>query len=83
MNFNDEIKAFGEGLKDRLEPSLVNFALEYIRFSESILAFETLCDYITDYDIVISKNEYTQLLKISNQLGLGIDSRYIYLNSGK
>lgn len=80
MGINDEIREFGEGLKNRLEPSLVDFALDYLGFSENILAFETLCDHIADYDVVISKDEYTQVLKIVNYLGLEIDSRYTYIN---
>ncbi|EHG7610646.1 MafI family immunity protein [Citrobacter sp. Cs237] len=83
MGINDEIREFGEGLKDRLEPSLVDFALGYLGFSENILAFETLCDHITDYDVVISKDEYTQVIKIVNYLGLEIVSRYTYINPEK
>ncbi|WP_447756264.1 MafI family immunity protein, partial [Enterobacter asburiae] len=46
MDINDEIREFGEGLKSRLDPSLVDFALGYLGFSENVLAFETLCDHI-------------------------------------
>ncbi|WP_132348911.1 MafI family immunity protein [Photorhabdus luminescens] len=31
MDINDKIRALGERLKDRLDPSLIDFALEYIR----------------------------------------------------
>ncbi|WP_374258627.1 MafI family immunity protein [Yokenella regensburgei] len=83
MDINDKIRSLGEGLKDRLDPSLVDFALDYIWFSENVLAFETLCDHIADYDVVISKDEYTKVLKIANDLGLEIDSRYTYINPEK
>ena len=83
MDINDEIREFGEGLKSRLDPSLVDFALGYLGFSENVLAFETLCDHIADHDVVISKDEYKQVLKIANDLGLEIDSRYTYLNPEK
>lgn len=83
MDINDKIRSLGEGLKGRLDPSLVDFALEYIEFSENVLAFETLCDYVADHDVVISKDEYTQVLKIANDLGLEIDSRYTYINPEK
>lgn len=83
MNVNDKIRLFGEGLKDRLDPSLVDFALEYIGFSENVLAFETLCDHIADHDVVISRDEYMQVLKIVNDLGLEIDGRYKYINPDK
>ncbi|BBJ68937.1 MULTISPECIES: MafI family immunity protein [Enterobacter] len=83
MDINDKIRLLGEGLKDRLDPSLVDFALDYIGFSENVLAFETLCDHIADFDVVISRDEYTQVLKIANDLGLEIDSRYTYINPEK
>nr|WP_269841971.1 MafI family immunity protein [Enterobacter asburiae] len=50
---------------------------------ENVLAFETLCDHIADHDVVISKDEYTQVLKIATDLGLEIDSRYTYINPEK
>ncbi|WP_254629620.1 MafI family immunity protein [Enterobacter chuandaensis] len=40
------------------------------------MAFETLCNHVADPGVVISKDEYTQILKIANDLGLEIDSRY-------
>lgn len=83
MDIDDKIRSLGEGLKDRLDPSLIDFALDYIEFSESILAFETLCDHIADHDVVISNNEYTQVLKIANDLGLEINNRYTYINPEK
>ncbi|CAK6495766.1 hypothetical protein PANNVG_02718 [Pantoea sp. Nvir] len=83
MDINDKIRSLGEGLKDRLDPSLVDFALEYIGLSENVLEFETLCDYIADYDVVISKDEYTQVIKIASEFGLEIDSRYTYINPEK
>ncbi|UNK22924.1 MafI family immunity protein [Yersinia intermedia] len=83
MDIDDKIRSLGEGLKDRLDPSLIYFALDYIEFSESILAFETLCDHIADHDVVISNNEYTQVLKIANDLGLEINNRYTYINPEK
>lgn len=83
MDINDKIKSLGEGLKDRLDPSLIDFALEYIGFSENILAFETICDHIAEHDIVITKDEYSQILKIANDFGLEIDNRYTYINPEK
>ncbi|WP_277915031.1 MafI family immunity protein [Erwinia billingiae] len=52
-------------------------------FSENVLAFETLCDHIADHDVVISHDEYMQVLKIVDDLGLEIDSRYNYINPEK
>ncbi|TNH41443.1 MULTISPECIES: MafI family immunity protein [Photorhabdus] len=83
MNVNKKIRLLGEGLKDRLEPSLVDYDLEYINHSENVLAFETLCDHIADYDVEITKDEYNQIIKIVNDLSLEIDERYLYINPDK
>lgn len=70
----------GEGLRNRIDSSIVDFDLEYIKHSESILAFETLCDHISDYDVIITKDEYDQVINIANALNLEIDNRYLYIN---
>jgi len=82
-DIDKEIIQFGEGLKGRLDPALIDFALGYISHSEVILAFETLCDYIADYEIKIRRNEYQKILDIVNSLGLEINSRYTYINPEK
>ncbi|WP_434526585.1 MafI family immunity protein [Photorhabdus asymbiotica] len=83
MEINDKIRALGERLKDRLDPSLIDFALEYISYSENILAFETLCDHIADYDVAIEEEEYVQIITLAHELGLKIDNRYTYIDPGK
>ncbi|WP_297202695.1 MafI family immunity protein [uncultured Pluralibacter sp.] len=83
MNINEEIIKLGEGLKDRLDPSIIDFALDYINYSESPLSFETLCDYIADYNVKVSDDEYKKVIFIANKLGLEIDSRYTYINPNK
>ncbi|ELQ5994640.1 MafI family immunity protein [Cronobacter dublinensis] len=80
MSINNRIKILGEGLKDRIDASIIDFDLEYIDHSESILAFETLCDHIADYDVVITKDEYNQVINIANELNLDINNRYLYIN---
>ncbi|ALB64862.1 hypothetical protein AFK62_20160 (plasmid) [Cronobacter condimenti 1330] len=80
MSINNRIKMLGEGLRNRIDSSIVDFDLEYIKHSESILAFETLCDHISDYDVIITKDEYDQVINIANALNLEIDNRYLYIN---
>ena len=79
MSISNKIKVLGEGLKGRLEPEIVDYDLDYINHSESILAFETLCDHIADYDIVITKDEYEQIVHIVKELNLEFDDRYLYI----
>lgn len=83
MNVNAKIRFLGEKLKGRLEPSIVDFDLEYMEHSENILAFETLCDHIADYDVKITKDEYDQIINIVNVLHLELDERYLYINPEK
>ena len=80
MSINNRIKILGEGLKDRIDASIIDFDLKYIDHSESILAFETLCDHIADYNVVITKDEYNQIINIANELNLDINNRYLYIN---
>jgi len=80
MSIDGKIKCFGEGVKDRLDPEIVDYDLDYIRHAESTLAFETLCDHIANYDVLITKDEYEQIVYIAKELGLELDSRYLYIN---
>jgi hypothetical protein len=80
MLVNDRIRDLGNSLKDRLDPELVDYDLDYINHSENVLAFEMLCDHIADYDIKISNNEYKKILEIVDLLNLNLDNRYLYIN---
>ncbi|MBP6344680.1 MAG: MafI family immunity protein [Neisseriaceae bacterium] len=83
MIVNEKIKEFGQSLKDRLDPELINYALAYIDYSEQVLAFETLCDHIADYGIDITVDEYSKVLEIVKLLNLELDNRYLYINPNK
>lgn len=56
-----KFKKFGEEFSNRLSIEELNYALGYIEFGEETLAFEMLCDYICENDILITKNEYEQI----------------------
>ena len=75
MDVNDELIQLGEELKGRIEPSLIDFALGYITHAEAILAFETLCDYIANYNTQLRKAEYEKIINTATNLGLNIDTR--------
>ncbi|EJX9818067.1 MafI family immunity protein, partial [Salmonella bongori] len=47
-----KFKKFGEEFSNRLPEDELNYALGYIEFGEEPLAFETLCDYICENDIL-------------------------------
>ena len=54
---DERIKNLGKSLEDRIDANLIDAALEYITFSERLLAFETLCDYIEDFNIQLTEKE--------------------------
>lgn len=64
---DERIKNLGKSLEDRIDANLIDATLEYITFSERLLAFETLCDYIEDFNIQLrKKNPKKSLLLIRN-----------------
>ncbi len=83
MKINDRIRFLGEQLTDRLDPALVSYALEYIDHSESVLALETLCDFIADGDILITKLEYCHIIDLVKDMNIDMTNRYLYLNPDK
>lgn len=55
----------GSSLKGRLPNDMVDFALDYINYNEFGPAFETLCDYIDEFNIQITQYEYKTFLGIA------------------
>ena len=55
----------GSSLKGRLPNDMVDFALDYINYNEFGPAFETLCDYIDEFNIQITQYEYKIFLDIA------------------
>ena len=49
--FANRIREFGKAFEGRLEPFLLEGALDYINFNEEPLAFEILCEHICEYDV--------------------------------
>jgi hypothetical protein len=53
-----EIKAFGRLFMNRLDNELLQYAIDYVDFDERGLAFETICDHLSEYDVPITSQEY-------------------------
>lgn len=71
MKFLDKkIKEFGELFKDRLNNELLKDAIYYVDCNERGLAFETICDHISEYNVPITKAEYDIAINICNVLGM-------------
>ena len=58
----------GSSLKGRLPNDVVDSALDYINYNEFGLTFETLCDYIDEFNIQITQYEYKIFLDIARMI---------------
>ncbi|MFY4008270.1 MafI family immunity protein [Achromobacter denitrificans] len=71
--YSDRIIEFGNKFKGRINPSLLQGALDYISYNEEILAFEILCDHLCEYDILITDEEYVEAVKLVSDMGLSLE----------
>ncbi|MDW8848447.1 MafI family immunity protein [Erwinia sp. MMLR14_017] len=72
--FSEKINQLGKALEDRLNPALVEGALDYIQHNEEPLAFEILCDHISEYDISITSEEYELITSLVEDMRLDINA---------
>lgn len=68
--FGQRISRLGKKLEDRLDTNLIDGALDYIQYNEEVLAFEILCDHISEYDITITQNEYALITQLIEDMKL-------------
>lgn len=72
--FSEKINQLGKSLEGRLEPALIEGALDYINHNEEPLAFEILCDHISEYDISITLGEYELITSLVECMKLDINA---------
>jgi hypothetical protein len=77
MNTNQQIVELGELFKGRLDADLVDFAVDYVKHGESILALETLCDHLCEHETPITLSEHDEILRINSAFGGPLDARVI------
>lgn len=65
-----KIKEFGALFFDRMDTEMLKDAIRYVEHGERGLAFETICDHISEYDIPITEEEYARALSLCNDLEL-------------
>lgn len=68
--FGERIIILGNVFKERLDPDLIDTALDYIDFNEEGLALEILCDHIIEYNIAITQDEFELIVKLSKEMNL-------------
>jgi len=70
---DEEIRIFGSLLMNRLDKELLQDAINYIDYDERGLAFETICDHLSEYDVPIALEEYEIAIKICTSLQMDIN----------
>ncbi len=71
--YADRIVKFGERFQRRLEPALLQGALDYVGYGEESLAFEILCDHICEYDVSINDEEYAEAIQLALDMGFSLE----------
>lgn len=72
-NLDGKIKDFGSLFYGRLDKELLQDAISYVDHGERGLAFETICDHISEYDIPITEEEYCIAIYLCNDLKMDVN----------
>ncbi|HDL8287051.1 TPA: MafI family immunity protein [Yersinia enterocolitica] len=74
MNELDKkITYFGSLFKERLDDEMLQDAIGYVGHGERGLAFETICDHLSEYEVPISQTEYDLAITICNELKMDVN----------
>lgn len=74
MNELDKkITYFGDLFKERLDDEMLQDAIGYVGHGERGLAFETICDHLSEYEVPISQAEYDLAITICNELKMDVN----------
>ena len=74
MNELDKkITYFGGLFKERLDDEMLQDAIGYVGHGERGLAFETICDHLSEYEVPISQTEYDLAVTICNDLKMDVN----------
>jgi len=68
-----KIKEFGGLFRDRLDNELLQDAINYVDYDERGLAFEIICEHISEYEVSINKEEYELAIAICNELQMDLN----------
>lgn len=75
MNELDKkITYFGGLFKERLDSEMLQDAIGYVGHGERGLAFETICDHLSEYEVPISQTEYNLAITICNELKMDVNN---------
>lgn len=69
-----KILDIGNRLSGRIEQWRVDFALDYVTHNEPVLALETLCSYIVEDGVRLSRSEYGEIEDCARYFGAFFDA---------
>ncbi|WP_158700494.1 MafI family immunity protein [Cronobacter malonaticus] len=64
---------FGSLFCGRLDTGLLQNAISYVDHNERGLAFEKICDHLSEYDIPITKEKYCIAISLCNHLKMDVN----------
>ncbi|WP_236275422.1 MafI family immunity protein [Enterobacter cloacae] len=70
---DEEIKRFGRLFMNRLNNEMLQDAIKYVDYGERGLAFETICDHLSEYDVPITFGEYTFAIELCKKLQMDVN----------
>lgn len=70
---DEEIKRFGRLFMNRLNNEILQDAIKYVDYDERGLAFETICDHLSEYDVPITLEEYTFAIELCKKLQMNVN----------
>ena len=62
----------GKQFEKRLPEGIAEAAIDYVRFNESPLAIETLCDRLYEYSVPITAEEFQEIKEIVTEMEIEI-----------
>lgn len=73
IDLDKKIVFFGGLFKGRLDNEMLQDAVGYVGHGERGLAFETICDHLSEYEVPISQSEYDLAINICNDLKMDVN----------
>lgn len=71
--YEERILAIAAKLRDRMDPALIDGALNFLEHNEARLGFEILCDNICEADAPLTNAEYLETVALGSDFSFGLD----------